>query len=60
MIEKIFKLAPSKSKFKLPTNVCKIFFDNKEVDVINLPRVLYDQSILTTPSYNVEKTLYLL
>ena len=66
----IFKPTPIKSRSKAPTNIRKIFFDKKGVELINLPRILHDQSVLSilpsntkivfhmpTAVYNVEPSV---
>ena len=52
---KIFKSTPSKSKCKLPTNICKIFFDSQGVQFINTPRILHGRSVLSTLPSNIKK-----
>ena len=55
MIESmIFKPTPIKSRSKAPTNIRKIFFDNKGVELINLPRILHDRSVFSTLPSNIK------
>ena len=42
---KIYKDPPTKQKKKAPENVCKIFFINKGVELINIARILHDKSL---------------
>ena len=43
---KLYKVPKDKKNRDPPSNVCKVFFDNKGVEMINLPRILNDQSLL--------------
>ena len=42
---KIFKLKISKAKRKVPTNICKISFLNKAVELINVPHIFDHSSV---------------
>ena len=42
---KIFKLKISKAKRKAPTNICKISFLNKAVELINVPHIFDHSSV---------------
>ena len=58
MIEyEIFKSAPSKSKSKVPTNICQIFFDISGLELVDLSKNLHYQSVLLTPLSNIRKRL---
>ena len=50
-----FKPTPIKSKGKAPTNICKIFFDDNGLELINLCRVLHDKSVLSTLPSSIKK-----
>ena len=39
---KVYKPPPVKSKHKSPSNLCKIFFDNKVIEFINSEIMLHD------------------
>ena len=67
---KIYKAPPVKPKRKPPNNLCKVLFDNKAIEYINLPRIFHEQSVkITLPSnitnfdtptvvYNLESPMY--
>ena len=42
---KLYTKPPSIKKKPAPENVCTIFFDNKGIELINLPRILHDKSL---------------
>lgn len=42
---KLYKPKPVKVKKPVPSNICHVFFDNKGVEKINLPRILNDPSL---------------
>ena len=52
---KIFKEIPSKLKHKVPTNICKIFFDKKGVELKNLSRILHERFALSTLPSNTKR-----
>ena len=45
---KLYKLLPPKLKKKPPDNICRIFFDNKRVELISIARILRDPEISST------------
>ena len=52
---KIYKPLAPKSKKKPPQNVCRIFFENKGVEFINIARILHDPDIVKSlPSSSVK------
>ena len=67
---KIYKPPPVNHKRKPPSNICKIFFDNKATEFINLPNILHEpvarSSIpsnikncdVPTVAYNLENPIY--
>ena len=59
---KIYKPLTPKSKKKPPKNVCSIFFENKDVEFINIARILRDPGIVKSlPSYHANTiTLFLM
>ena len=66
---KIYKPPINKPKRKPPSNICKIHFDNKGIEYINVSRIFHEQSVKSalpnhinfdTPTvvYNLESPIY--
>ena len=50
---KLYKPAIIKPKRKPPDNICKVFFHNKAVELINLPRILHHSELNDIIDYSV-------